>query len=232
VLSKVQGDFLVFCRYAGVLHFREVNGELSPMHAVLERVVDQISSEMRHLDAEATQLHPKGLVYKWNAQQVVEHLVMGYRMTTEALETRLKKGRLSRKHRRTYLQWTLQMMILSFGAMPRGVPSLEETTPKPGLFPEMSGRELGDLLRREIEAMDAVLDACRRRFGIERVGVHPFLGPLRVDQWRRFHTVHGNHHLTQLRSVLAQVAPDPVPLKLTRENLVEKLRVPAQRPLA
>jgi hypothetical protein len=202
------------------------------MHAVLERVVDQISSEVRHLEAEVTQRHPNGLVYKWNAQQVVEHLVMGYRLTTEALETRLKKGRLSRKHRRTYLQWTLQMMILSFGAMPRGVPALDETMPKPGHFPEMSGRELGDLLRREIEAMDSVLDACRRRFGIERVGIHPFLGPLRVDQWRRFHSLHGHHHLTQLRSVLAQVAPHPVPLKLTRENLVEKLHIPAQRPLA
>jgi DinB superfamily len=201
------------------------------MHAVLERVVSQISSEVRHLDADAAQLHPKGLVYKWSAQQVVEHLVMGYRLTTEALDTRLK-GRLSRKQGRTYLQWTLQMMILSFGAMPRGVPALEETMPKPGGFSAMSGRELTDLLRREIEAMDAMLDASRRRFGIERVGIHPFLGPLRVDQWRRFHAVHGHHHLTQLRSVLAQVAPDPVPLKLTRENLVEKLHIPAQRPLA
>jgi hypothetical protein len=202
------------------------------MHAVLERVVDQISSEVRHLDADATQLHPKGLVYKWNAQQVVEHLVLGYRLTTEALETRLKKGRLSRKHSRTYLQWLLQMMILSFGSMPHGVPALEETMPEPGRFPAMSGRELTDLLHREIEAMDTMLDACRSRFGIERVGIHPFLGPLRVDQWRRFHVVHGYHHLTQLRSVLAQVAPDPVPLKLTRENLVEKLHIPAQRPLA
>ena len=202
------------------------------MHAVLERVVNQISGEVRRLDADATQLHPKDLAYKWNAQQVIEHLVLGYRMTTEALETRLKKGRLSRKHSRTYLQWSLQMMILSFGAMPHGVPALEETEPKPGSFPAMSGRELVDLLRREIEAMDTVLDTCRRRFGIERVGIHPFLGPLRVDQWRRFHAVHGHHHLTQLRSVLAQVAPDPVPLKLTRENLVEKLHIPAQRPLA
>jgi hypothetical protein len=202
------------------------------MHAVLERVVDHISSEVRHLDAEATQLHPKGLVHRWNAQQVIEHLVLGYRLTTEALETRLKKGRLSRKHGRTYLQWTLQMMILSFGTMPRGVPALDETMPKPGSFPAMSGRELTDLLRREIEAMDSALDACRRRFGIERVGIHPLLGPLRVDQWRRFHAVHGQHHLTQMRSVLALVAPDPIPLKLTRENLVEKLRVPAHRPLA
>jgi Protein of unknown function (DUF1569) len=202
------------------------------MHAVLERVVNQISREVRHLDADVTQLHPKDLAYKWNAQQVIEHLVLGYRMTTEALETRLKKGRLSRKHRRTYLQWSLQMMILSFGAMPHGVPALEETMPKPGGFPAMSGRELTYLLQREIEAMDTVLDACRRRFGIERVGIHPFLGPLRVDQWRRFHAVHGVHHLSQLQSILAQVAPDPVPLKLTRDNLVEKLRVPAQRPLA
>lgn len=202
------------------------------MHAVLERVVNQISGEVRHLDVDATQLHPKELAYKWNAQQVIEHLVLGYRMTTEALETRLKKGRPSRKHSRTYLQWTLQMMILSFGAMPHGVPALEETTPKPGGVPAMSGRELIDLLRREIDAMDTALDACRRRFGIERVGIHPFLGPLRVDQWRRFHAIHGVHHLSQLRSILAQVAPDPVALKLTRENLVEKLHIPAQRPLA
>jgi hypothetical protein len=202
------------------------------MHAVLERVVDQISSEVRHLDAEATQRHPKGLAYKWNSQQVVEHLVMGCRLTREVLETRLKKGRLSRKHSRTYLQWALQMMILSFGKMPRGVPALDETMPTPGRFPEMSGQELIDLLHREIEAMDSVLDASRRRFGIERVGIHPFLGPLRVDQWRRFHAVHGHHHLIQLRSLLAQVAPNPVPLKLTRDNLVEKLHIPAQRPLA
>jgi hypothetical protein len=202
------------------------------MHAVLERVVGQISGEVRHLDADATQLHPKDLAYKWNAQQVIEHLVLGYRMTTEALETRLKKGRPSSKHRRTYLQWSLQMMILSFGAMPHGVPALEETMPKPGGFPAMSGRELTDLLQREIEAMDTVLDACRRRFGLERVAIHPLLGPLRVDQWRRFHAVHGVHHLGQLQSILAHVAPDPVPLKLTRDNLVEKLRVPAQRPLA
>jgi hypothetical protein len=202
------------------------------MHAVLERVVDQISGEVRHLDVETAQLHPKELAYKWNAQQVIEHLVLGYRLTTEALEIRLKKGRLSRKHGRTHLQWTLQMMILTFGAMPHGVPALEETEPKPGGFPAMNGRELTSLLRREIQAMDTALDACRRRFGIEQVGIHPFLGPLRVDQWRRFHVVHGYHHLTQLRSVLAQVAPDPVPLKLTRENLVEKLHIPAQRPLA
>jgi hypothetical protein len=200
------------------------------MHAVLERVVSQIASEVRHLDADAAQLHPNGLAYKWNAHEVIEHLVLGYRLTTRALETRLTKGRVSRNER-TYLQWSLQFMILTFGALPRGAPALEETMPIPGRFPAMTGRQLSDLLRHEVEAMDTVLDACRRRFGMERVGTHPFLGPLRVDQWRRFHVVHGLHHIPQLRSVMEQVAPAPAPLKLSRENLVEKLRVPSQRPL-
>ena len=202
------------------------------MHAVLERVVSQIASEVRHLDADAAQLHPRGLAYKWSAQEVIEHLVLSCRLTTSALETRVNKGRISRHQKRTYLQWSLQFMILTFGTLPRGVPALEETMPTPGRFPAMSGRQLSDLLRQEIDAMDTVLDACRRRFGMERLGTHPWLGPLRVDQWRRFHVVHGLHHVLQLRSVVEQVAPAPVPVKLTRENLVEKLHIPAQRPLA
>jgi len=202
------------------------------MHAVLERVVSQISCEVLALDAETTQLHPNGLAYKWSAQQVVEHLVLGYRLTSSALENRLSKGRLSRNHKRTYLQWSLQLMVLSFGKLPQGVPALDETMPVAGSFAAMDGRQLGDLMRQEIDAMDTMLDRCRRKFGMERVAVHPFLGPLRVDQWRRFHVVHGLHHLDQLRSVVALVAPLQVPVKLPSPKLVEKLQVPAQRPLA
>jgi hypothetical protein len=202
------------------------------MHAVLERVASQFASEVLSLDAETTQLHPNGLNYKWNAQQVVEHLVLGYRLTSKALETRLNKGRLSRNQKRTYLQWSLQLMILTFGRLPQGVPALDETIPAAGRFPAMDGQQLGDLLRREIEAMDKLFDACRRKFGMERVAIHPFLGPLRVDQWRRFHVVHGLHHLTQLRSVISQVAPVQVPVTIASPKLVEKLQVPAQRPLA
>jgi hypothetical protein len=202
------------------------------MHAVLERVVSLLSSELLSLDAETTQLHPNGRAYKWNAQEVIEHLVLGYRQTSRALEIRLSKGRLSRNQKRTWLQWLLQLMILSFGKLPTGVPATEETTPVAGRFAAMDGQQLSDLLRQEIETMDKLFDACRRKFGMERVAVHPFLGPLRVDQWRRFHVVHGFHHLTQLRSVVAQVAPSQVPVRLPSPTLVEKLQVPAQRPLA
>jgi hypothetical protein len=80
--------------------------------------------------------------------------------------------------------------------------------------------------------MDALLDSCRHKFGIERVATHPWLGPLRVDQWRRFHAVHGLHHMTQLQSVIAQVAAMPVPVRTGSSGLAKKLRIPAHRPLA
>jgi Protein of unknown function (DUF1569) len=202
------------------------------MHAVLERVVGQIESEIRGLDAETAQLHPKDLAYIWSAQQVIEHLVLGYRLTSVALESRLNKGRLSRDRKRTWLQWSLQLMILTFGALPKGMPATEETTPVPDRFAAINGLQLVDLLRKEITVMDTLLDQCRRKFGMERVAPHPLLGPLRVDQWRRFHVVHGYHHLEQLRSVLEQVAPAPAPLQITKKNLVKELQIPAQRPLA
>ncbi len=202
------------------------------MHAVLERVVCQIADELRGLDAETTQLHPKGLAYRWSAQQVVEHLVLGYRLTSDALEIRLQKGRAPRKQPRSRLQWLLQMMILSFGALPRGVPALDETTPVAGKFAVMDGRQLIECLREELERLDSLLDRCRGKFGMERVAIHPWLGSLRVDQWRRFHAIHGIHHLTQLHSVVSAVAPAAIPIRMTSPTLVEKMHVPAQRPFA
>ena len=140
------------------------------MHAVLERVVCQIESEVGGLDSETAQLHPKDLPYIWSAQQVIEHLVLSYRVTNVALESRLNKGRLSRYRKRTWLQWSLQLMILTFGDMPKGVPATEETTPVPDCFAALDGRQLADLLRKEISLMDTLLDQCRRKFGMETGG--------------------------------------------------------------
>jgi DinB superfamily len=203
------------------------------MHAVLERVVCQIESELSGLNAETAQLHPKDLAYLWSAQQVIEHLVLGYRVTSVALESRLKKGRLSRNRKnRTWLQWSLQLMILTFGSWPKGLPAPDETTPVPEDFGLLTGRQLADLLRNEIGLMDALLDQCRRKFGMERISHHPLLGPLRVDQWRRYHVVHGHHHLEQLRFILDKVAPALAPLQISKKNLLEEMQIPAQRPLA
>jgi DinB superfamily len=200
------------------------------MHVVLERVVTEIADEMQALTAETAQLHPHGNAHEWSPQQIVEHLILGYRVTTCALQSRLDKGRLSRRGNRTRVQWLLQIMILSFGRLPRGAPARDEETPVEGGFPVMSGEQLAALLRQEAEAMDAALDACRHKFGMERVAPHPLLGFLRVDQWRRYHVVHGLHHVAQLRSVVTQVTATPVPIRIN-SRLAKEPEVPAERPV-
>ena len=201
------------------------------MHVVLDRVVQQIAGELRVLDQETAQLHPGGRAHQWSAQQVVGHLVLGYRRTAATLETRLTHKRPASHKKRTWLQWSLQVMILSMGRLPRGVPALEETVPTPESFAAMNGQQLGDLLRQEMQRLDTALDAAWREFGIERIAIHPWLGPLRVDQWRRFHTIHGEHHLVQLRAIIAQVAPVAVPIRINSGSLPKERQVPIQRPL-
>jgi hypothetical protein len=100
-----------------------------------------------------------------------------------------------------------------------------------GLFPVKNGSELVGLLTKELEAMDAALDRCRRKFGMERVAVYPILGPLRVDQWRRFHAVYGTHYLRQLVQVRERVAPHGVLASSAGVKLAKELSIPARRSL-
>ena len=202
------------------------------MHAVLESVSARISRELNGVDAETSQKHPSDSVHLWSLQQVIEHLLLTYRGTAENLETRLRKGRISRNQRRTPLQWFLQLMVLSFGYFPQGVPAPDGTVPQPGFLAAMDGGSLAEQLRADLSLMDAALDRCRRKFGMERVAVHPILGPMRVDQWRRFHAVHTLHHLRQLQRVRRQVDPGWFTHAVPSSGSAKELQIPAHRPLA
>lgn len=199
------------------------------MHVVLESIETRISRELSGLDADTAQKHPGDKAYLWSMQQVAEHLMLSYRYTAQKLEDRLRKGLASHNRRHSLLQWVLQFMVLSFGHFPRGVPALNETAPTPGIFPAMDGDDLASSLRAELQSMDKLLDRCRQRFGMERVAVHPLLGPLRVDQWRRYHAVHTQHHLEQLQRIRMQVAPQFVADKVYSGSLTKELHIPAQR---
>lgn len=202
------------------------------MHAVLETVACRIERVVEGMDITSAQRTPGGMAHRWSSQQIVEHLVLSCRATRDELEARLQKGRVTRHQKRTKVQWTLQMMILTFGYFPAGTPAFDETLPMAGRFPPMQGRQLANLLREEFNAMDTVFDSCRRKFGMERVAVHPLLGPLRVDQWRRFHVVHGTLHLEQLQHLNPRSAPQLIPCKVATTSLAKELHIPAQRPFA
>ena len=170
------------------------------MHPVLRAAFDDVAAELRHFDTTSSAVHPCGRPHCWTVQQVIEHLVLNLEATRTALEIRLDKGRPERHTTRSRAEWVLQLMVLSAGHMPKGVPATAETTPDTRLA-ATGVRELSQRLETAIDRLDATLDHCRQRFGMERVGRHFLLGPLRVDQWRRYHVLHLRHHLRQIEEV-------------------------------
>lgn len=178
------------------------------MHPVLRSVFDSYSAAFSTRSADWCQLHPRQDERCWNAQQIIEHLVLTLRSSSRALEKRLERGRPTAA-RSTPVQWLLRIAVLSSGHMPRGVPAPIFARPDQLLWPPMNGEDLTQLLRQEIDPMDALLDTCRERFGPDRIASHILLGPLSADQWRRFHAVHMRHHLGQFRRI-EQAIDEPV----------------------
>lgn len=170
------------------------------MHPVLQQVFDAYCPVLSGRPAEWCQRHPRQNERQWSAQELVEHLVLTCRSTTRELEKRLERGHATRA-RSTPLQWILQLVVLSFGRMPNGVPAPIFARPDQLHWSEVNGSELLEMLRQEMERMDERITLCRQRFGIQRVASHFMLGPLRPDQWRRFHVIHIGHHLDQMKRI-------------------------------
>lgn len=180
------------------------------MHPVLQEVYQSYARPLANKPAAWCQLHPSDDERHWSAQDLIQHLVLVSRSTSRVIETRLQRGRPVRGHG-TMLQRVLQIVVLSFGHMPRGTPAPPFARPGQLSWPSMNGNELLEILRQEMDQMDHLLDECRHRFGIQRAAAHFLLGPLRVDQWRRFHVIHFRHHLQQLYRIEKAVGPaEPV----------------------
>jgi hypothetical protein len=87
------------------------------------------------------------------------------------------------------------MVVVKLGHMPQGRKAPQNAMPR-GLPPERVLAEVVD----KIAAMDAVITEAESKFGCElRLLDHPILGPLQAKEWRKFHWVHGRHHLKQMQ---------------------------------
>lgn len=179
------------------------------MHPVFQSAFREVAAEIGRFDAQSANVHPWGRPYCWSVHEIAEHLALSMDQTGRLLEERLAKGRPGRNLGRSRTEWALQLMILSAGHMPRGVGATKETTPKPNL-PSVGTREITDRLECAIESLDASFDRCRQQFGMERVGRHFLLGPLRIDQWRRYHVLHLRHHLKQMQEVRESLSVEVV----------------------
>jgi hypothetical protein len=160
------------------------------VHSYLERVQQAVETAISDMTTDELLRHPEG---KWCAAEILEHLARAFGTTVTHLQKCLDAGRPSASVP-TLKQWLTSTVVVDLGYFPAGRKAPDFTRPK-GLPPD----EVVRGIRENLQAMDAVIAECERRFGTRgKLANHPILGPLSVAQWRRFHWVHTRHHMKQI----------------------------------
>jgi DinB superfamily len=161
-----------------------MNSHLDRLRQELERATEGLTEEALNRDAAG----------KWTAAQVLEHLYLTYKNTNKAIARCLATGTplvtsATVKHRFG------KMLVLGLGYLPAGANAPERVVPRGAPSTEVRAS-----IFTELQSMDTGLDDCERRFGADaQIIDHPLLGPFSADEWRRFHWVHGRHHVRQIR---------------------------------
>jgi hypothetical protein len=169
------------------------------MNSYLESLRREIEQTTGAVGAGALAHAPNG---KWSAAQILEHLFLTYKNTTKGLAKCLEQGAPSAS-RPTVRDRVATALVTGIGYLPNGRVAPERVMPR-GIAPEEVRREIATAL----EKLGESLDACERRFGSRtKILNHPFLGPLTANEWRKFHLVHGRHHVRQIRERLRSSEP-------------------------
>jgi hypothetical protein len=159
------------------------------MDSILEELKQSLESAVGGLSSDQMHWHPDG---KWCAAEVLEHLYLTYTGTTKGFERVLEAGKPlvappSMRHRMR------RLIVLRFNYFPEGRKAPKNTEPR-GLLAEKVRAEFAE----KIVAMDEMIARCEVRLGRGNLLDHPILGPLTGAQWRKFHLVHGRHHVKQI----------------------------------
>lgn len=170
------------------------------MDPYLKQLREEIAASVEGLSPAQLRWHRRG---KWNIIEILEHLYLTYTGTLKGLSRSLASGAPSIL--KPTLKHRLQcLVVLGFGYLPAGREAPRFSRPK-GLSPETVVEGIGS----KIAEMDEALTRYATQFGAHRkVLSHTFLGPFSIDQWRKFHLVHGRHHLKQIRRLRSEI-PHP-----------------------
>ena len=130
---------------------------------------------------------------KWSVASILEHLDLTYTMNGAAVSRRAAKAPGAARSR-SFQQWLAQTIVITAGYFPNGRKSPEMVLPRGRPYADVApgmDAHLTELDRRMQEAARVLGDRAR-------VLDHPRLGPLSIDDWRRFHVVHTRHHVRQI----------------------------------
>jgi hypothetical protein len=90
-----------------------------------------------------------------------------------------------------------KFVVIGLNYLPEGRKAPKNTVPQ-----GKSVEAIRSAIAPTIAAMDAIIGEAEKKYGENvRLLDHPIIGPLRGREWRRFHWVHGNHHLKQIRRI-------------------------------
>jgi hypothetical protein len=160
------------------------------MDSYLQRLHQAIASATQGICEKDLERRTDG---KWSAAEVLEHLYLTYTGTSKAFERCLQAGK-PLASTPTLKNRVAAILVTEFGYFPEGRKSPDHACPK-GISPE---KVVADICP-QIAAMDKIIAQCEERFGSrKKVLDHPVLGPLTASQWRKFHWIHGRHHVKQI----------------------------------
>ena len=167
------------------------------MNATIRQLQDSLTRTIEGLSVDKTQVCAPA---KWNIQQIVGHLLLTYDATTSVVADRIAKGRPTLT-KPSFAQHCGRLLILRAGYFPPGRQAPAPVVP-PHQEAPLAGDQLATKVAEHLESMDTHLSEAERLFGSKRRSVsHIVLGPLSPEQWRRFHLVHGLHHLQQIEVI-------------------------------
>lgn len=170
------------------------------MSSTFDQLLSEIASSLRGLDATQTQLHPSARSGKWSIQQIIEHLLLTYSSTETVITTRLEK-RAPTRAKPTLSHHIFRYAVTRCGYFPTGRSAPPLVTPGPTTHP-VSGSELTLAATEHLTHLDHLFAEAEDIFGAKiKCASHGVIGPLTIDQWRRFHLVHGEHHLKQVAAI-------------------------------
>jgi hypothetical protein len=160
------------------------------MDSYLDQLQRAIAAVTRGVTPTDLARHPEG---QWSAAEVLEHLYLTYTSTVKGFERCLETGR-PQVSPPTAKQRLAAVLVVGAGLMLGRREAPPYTRPR-GTPAEKVVAEIGV----QIAAMDRIIAQCEARYG-KRVKLlnHFVLGPLTGSEWRKFHWVHGRHHIKQI----------------------------------
>jgi len=162
------------------------------METWLAKARQEIDEATSGMTAEDWRRAPEG---KWTASHILEHLSLTFSGTAKMLEKRLAVETPEGVRRRSLKELVMQMALFMREEIPEGRQAPAGVVPT-----GIDGEEALRRIREYLSVMGTRIEQAEKLWGSSgAIAVHPILGPLTAERWRKFHFIHTRHHMRQVR---------------------------------